>query len=274
MMQFIGLSFVLEPGGVRAVSVVVDRKGHVLGGSAAPVGGVSRTDDGVMVARAGEWLRAGSLALKDAFFQVPAKMRRVWGFALAGPPGWVALDPSLEPLGDLRLSPNPREDLRRWLAAHPRLRPHLYAVLPPKDYFRYAVSGALATDVTQAETFGWLQAGTTRWATPEIEAAGLSPSWFPPIFDSTVATGRISEEGMRRTGLPGGLWVVAGALTGAGALVSAGDLRAGSVLAAEMGPGLELDALAAGLEDPAPEGFEVLRSPLAGHRVIRRVVPF
>jgi len=273
MMQFIGLSYVLEPDGVRAVSVVVDRKAVVLGTGSAPVGGVSRNDEGVTLVRGGEWLRAGSLALKDAFFQVPAKIRRVWGFALAGPPGWVALDPSLEPLGELRLCPRPREDFLAWVAAHPRLLSHLYAVLPPKDYFRYAVSGALATDVTQAETFGWLLPGTTRWSAPDLERAGAKASWFPPIFDSTVATGRISEDGMRRTGLPGGLWVVAGALSGAGSLISAGDLRAGAVLASATGSDLALDALAAGLGEPSPEGFETLRAPLAGHRLLRRTVP-
>src|SRR5262245_15694133 len=231
MLQFIGLSFVVEPAGVRAVSVVVDRKGLVIGGSAAPVAGVKSEEGGVLEVRAGEWVRAGSLALKDAFFQVPAKVRRVWGFALAGPPGWVALDPALEPLGGLRLSPSPREDLTAWLAAHPRLRSHLYAVLPPKDYFRFAVSGALATDVTQAETFGWLLPGSTRWSNPDLDAAGILHSWLPPIFDSAVSTGRISEDGMRRTGLTGGLWVVAGTLSGREALVSAGDLRAGAVLA-------------------------------------------
>jgi len=273
MMQFIGLSYVVDPDGVRAVSVVVDRKAVVLGTSSAPVGGVSRNDEGVILARGGEWLRAGSLALKDAFFQVPGKTRRVWGFALAGPPGRVALDPSLEPLGELRICPRPREDLLAWLAAHPRLVPHFYAVLAPKDYFRYAVSGALATDVTQAETFGWLLPGTTRWSSPELERAGPKASWFPPIFDSTVATGSISEDGMRRTGLPGGLWVVAGSLSGAGSLISAGDLRAGSVLASATGSGLQLEALASGLDEPAPSGFETLRAPVAGHRLLRRTVP-
>jgi hypothetical protein len=219
-------------------------------------------------------LRAGSLALKDAFLQLPARIRRVWGFSLAGPHGWIALDPSLEPVSPLRITSAPGEDLLRWLGANPRERPHIYSVLAPKDYFRYMVSGALATDVTQAQGLGLLEPGATRWSDSRLAELDLPPSWFPPVFDSAVTTGRISEEGIRRTGLPGGLWVVAGAEAAASPLVSAGNLPAGILLASAPEPAtLALELVARGIDEiPPPEGFEVLRAPFPGHRLLRKTV--
>jgi hypothetical protein len=275
MIQFAGLSFSVEPAGLRAAAVVVDRKARLLGTGSAQVAGVTPGPGGRLEVRPGEWIRAGSLALRDGFFQIPARIRRFWGFSIAGPEGWVALDPALEPLGPIHVTPSPREDFLAWLATDPRLRAHIYAVLAPKDYFRYAVSGGLAVDATQAGSLGFLEEGRTSWLRKPMDELGLLSSWFPPVFDSTVVTGRISEEGIRHTGLPGGLWVVAGAAAGAGGLISAADLRKGVLLLTAPEPNLlEIRAAAAGLvPETAPEGFEPLRAPFPGYRVLRRRLP-
>jgi carbohydrate kinase of FGGY family protein len=274
MIHYMGLDFAVGSEGSRAVAVAVDRSARVVGHGSAAIGGVSAGADGVASIRPGEWVRAGSLALKDVFDQIPAKVRRMWGISLSGPHGWVALDPDLEPLGPVRISPTPLEDFLRWLAENPRERAHIYSVLSPKDYFRQVLSGALATDVTQAERLGLLERGKTRWSRERLAELDIPAAWLPPVFDSAVATGRISEEGIRRSGLPGGLWVVAGAASGAGSLISAGDLRSGLLLVTALDSRtIEIRGLAAGVaEIQLPAGVEALPAPIAGHQVIRAAV--
>jgi len=274
MIQYIGLDFTRAAAGFRARAITVDRAGRVLNSGSAPVQGVTEGAAGVVEVRPGEWVRAGSLALKDAFFRIPAKVRKVWGISFSGPDGWIALSPEFEPLTALRITPSPLEDFLAWLEEDPRRRSHIFTVLPPKDYFRYELSGGLATDVTQAEAFGLLEPGTTDWSIPKVSGRGIARSWLPAVFDSTVATGRISEAGIVKTGLPGGLWMAAGARDGLGPIVSAGDLEAGVLLiGAKDGGVLEMAALA-GLPEGsgAPDGFGITRAPLAQKTILRRTV--
>ncbi len=304
MIQFLGLSFVPTPPagpdgvpGFKAVAVATDRQAQVIAACEATVGGVTAggvtgpddkgADDkgagagagaasgesGSGEVRPGELVRAGGLALKDAFLQVPARTRRVWGFSICAPDGWVALDADLDPLSPLRIVPDPQEDFRRWLDENQRRFPHIFCVLTPKDYFRHAVSGALAIDATQAEAIGPVERGTTNWSKGGFEALGFSPRWFPPIFDSAVATGRISENGIKKTGLPGALWVVAGAETGAPALVSAGDLRKGGLLMTLASPTrLEFRVLAPTAAAHAGSAWSERGAPITGWRALSRVV--
>ena len=274
MIQFLGLSFLKRAGVWRAVAVPVDRATIPLNASSAAVGGVTSVSESLVEVRPGEWIRAGSLALRDAFLSIPAKVRRVWGFALAGPPGWVALNPALEPITSVRLTPDPRADFSQWLATNPKEKPHIYSVLSPKDFFRHAVSGALAADVTQAEGFARLERGATRWDQADILAAEFLPSWFPPVFDSGTATGRISEDGIRHTGLPGGLWVAAGCQADRSALVSAGDLRTGTLLVrpdvSMHSEGAALEILSVCSHSNAPQNKALSsRAPLVAHRCDR-----
>lgn len=275
MIHYLGLNFVVGSESPRAVAVAVERSARVMGDSSAAISGVSVGEGGVVSIRPGEWVRAGALALSDVFNQIPAKVRRMWGISLSGPHGWVALDPDLEPLGPVRITPTPLEDLLHWLEENPRERPHIYSVLSPKDYFRQVLSGALATDVTQAERLGLLERGKTRWSRERLAEREIPAAWLPPVFDSAVATGRLSEEGIRRSGLPGGLWVVAGAASGSGSLISAGDLRSGILLVTAPDPQtIEIRGLAAGVEEiQLPAGLEALPAPIAGHQVIRMAVP-
>ena len=63
---------------------------------------------------------------------------RIWGWAPAAPPGWIALDAQWEPMSDLVLARDPwdRETARglsAFLAEDARRGRHLALVLPPKD---------------------------------------------------------------------------------------------------------------------------------------------
>ena len=174
-----------------------------------------------------EWVRAGCFALQETYLELPVKARKPWGVALAGPSGWVALDVGYEPVSTVHITSGAHveADFRVWLEEHPRLTDKLAAVLSPKDFFRFVVSGALATDVTEVDQLGLLAAGLTRWDTPRLATSSFRGEWLPPVFDSQTSTGRLSENGIRRTSIPGGTWIVSGAHTSAAGIVGVADLR-------------------------------------------------
>ena len=104
---------------------------------------------GVAEVPPGEWVRAGSYVLQEAYFQLPVNARKAWGLGLAGPSGWIALDFDYEPLSPLRITGSAplEEDLMRWLESSPRLQKRVSVLLSPKDYFRFVVSGGWARNL-------------------------------------------------------------------------------------------------------------------------------
>ncbi len=229
MVQFIGANFYPD----HVVTTVVDRRARVLASARVGIPGLKPAGDrpGVFEVPQQEWVRSGCLALRDVYFELPVKQRRLWGVAPAGPQGWIAIDPDFDPLSPLRLTPgrSPRDDLLRWLEANPKQHPRIFTVLSPKDYFRFRISGGLATDITQAAQTGLLTEGTTHWSEEALREVGIWPEWFPPAFEPSAATGRLSEEGVELTTLPGGLWLVAGADTLATAEFAAAPLESGQL---------------------------------------------
>jgi sugar (pentulose or hexulose) kinase len=271
MIQFFGLHL----GRASASAAVLGRDLDVWARStAAVINAVEDPRAGVVEVPCAEWVRAGAYALQEAYFQLPASARKAWGLALAGPSGWVALDVAFEPISPLRLTPGEAglEDLRRWIDDNPRLATKVAAVLSPKDYFRFVMSRGLAADVTSASRWGLLQEGASQWSDEKVSRQGLRMDWLPPVFDSHVPTGRLSEEGMRRSSLPGGFWLVAGAHETEAALLAGGDLRDGRLRVMASAGGRPL--LAYGVEGlgpvAAPGGWSLRRSAMSGHQVLER----
>lgn len=238
-----------------------------------------------------EWVRAGAYAVQEAYFQLEARARKPWGLALSGPPGWIALDVEYEPLSPLRILPEGEEplaagapeaqdppprllaDILGWFERNPRARKRVEVILSPKDYFRFEVSGALAADVSDASRLGLLAPGASDWSAEAIERRGLERRWFPPVFDSHLPTGRVTEEGMRATSLPGGSWIVAGANEEEARLVSSGDVRGRALwVAAARAPGRATYAYSVPHAESAraPGGWRVVRSALLGYSVLSR----
>jgi hypothetical protein len=269
MIQFLGLHLSHESASAAVLARDLTISAQV---STQMVNASKDAATGIVEVPIAEWVRAGSYALQEAYFKLPPAMRKAWGVCLSGPDGWVALDVAFEPVSPLRLTMGASivDDLRRWLDADPRMSRKLSAILSPKDYFRFAVSGGLAADVTHASRLGFLQQGKSQWAVPLAEESGWNAAWLPPVFDSHVTTGRLSEEGIRKTSLPGGCWLVAGAHEDEAALVAAGDLRRGQLWAVERaGAGVLLAFGVPHLElVTPPAGWRVLRSAMAGQQVL------
>lgn len=267
MIQFLGIDF----SETRVSAAVIGRDLSLTCEVSTPIANVrGEAGGGVSCLKPTEWLRAGAYAAQEAYFGLPVSSRKLWGIGLSSAAGWIALDHEFEPLCDVRLLPAEAitSDLRRWLDDNPRLPKRVSTILSAKDYFRFAISGALAADVTLSSRQGLLEAGERDWSAGSLEEKGISARWLPPVFDSHVPTGRISEEGMRRTGLPGGLWLVAGALSSASAMVASGDLRAG-VLWAPAGRGLLAYGVQGGTAlSRLPPGFSLWSSAIEGRAVL------
>lgn len=224
MIQFLGLHLSTK----RAIAVALGRDLNEWARTETQVMNVAPAPDAsateVPVA---EWIRAGCFALQETYLDLPVKARKVWGVGLSGPSGWVALDVSYEPVSSLRLvdGEHVESDFRNWLDTQERVVDKIAAVLSPKDFFRFVVSGGLATDATQVDRLGLLAPGQMRWDTPQLAGSPFRGDWLPPVFDSQSSTGRLSENGVRRTSLPGGTWVVSGAHESAAGIAGVADLR-------------------------------------------------
>ena len=116
-----------------------------------------------------------------------------------------------------------------WLrATEPERYRRIAAIVLPKDYVRYRLTGTLGTDVSDASGTLLLDIRTRDWSAPILQALDIPRSWLPPVAESQVVTAVVSSTGARETGLPSGTPVVAGAGDNAAAAIATGVVRAGS----------------------------------------------
>ena len=112
-----------------------------------------------------------------------------------------------------------------------RRQPEIYAAtryfLQAKDYAAFLLSGAIATDFSDASNTNLFDLETRAWAADMAEAAGLDAAKLPPIYPSTTVIGGVTPEAARLTGLLVGTPVVIGGGDGACATVGAGAVAPG-----------------------------------------------
>ena len=111
-------------------------------------------------------------------------------------------------------------------AAHGRVR-HL---LLPKDFIRYRLTGALATDASDAAGTLLLDLRARDWSDEILTALAIPRAWLPRVHEGPEVTGKVSGDGAHATGLPRGLPVVAGGGDNAAAAVGCGVVRPGTGL--------------------------------------------
>ena len=84
------------------------------------------------------------------------------------------------------------------------------AVICPKDYIRFMLTGVVATDVADASGTGLFNVRERCWSDEAIEKVGLPRSLFQRAYESYEVAGHITAEAAKLTGLPEGLPVTAG----------------------------------------------------------------
>ena len=165
------------------------------------------------------WLDRRAAAEAGEYQRLPADLRAVLGNApMAGLAGPILL----------------------WLSRH---EPEAYRrarwMLLPKDWLRLRLTGAAATDPTDASGTLLFDIARDAWATGVADALGLRTDLLPPIRPSARIAGYLQPGPARQLGLRPGLPVATGAADTAASLLAAGP-------AAGLAPGWGLLTLGTG----------------------------
>lgn len=104
----------------------------------------------------------------------------------------------------------------------PDLMAKVAAVLQPKDWVRWQLTGDLATDPSDASATLLWDIAEDRWSPEATEVFGVDPAWLPPVKNSAAVAGHIESEAAARLGLTAGTPVATGAADTAAALLGAG----------------------------------------------------
>ncbi|MDZ4767386.1 MAG: xylulokinase, partial [Chloroflexota bacterium] len=98
-----------------------------------------------------------------------------------------------------------------WLKKHhPERLDQVRAVLFPKDYVRYRLTGVIATDVSDAAASALFDVKAARWSSEIIGAAGLPEAIFPTPLASTAIAGTLMRAAADALGLRADIPVIAG----------------------------------------------------------------
>jgi xylulokinase len=119
-----------------------------------------------------------------------------------------------------------------WVREHePEAWSRVRSVMLPKDYVRFKLTGARATDVADASGTLMFDVVNRRWSVEMLQASDLPAEILPQVFESSEITGRVSKEGAAASGLPEGTPVVAGGGDQAAGAVGMGIVEPGNVSA-------------------------------------------
>jgi xylulokinase len=118
-----------------------------------------------------------------------------------------------------------------WIRAHQRGRlAATRRVLLPKDYLRWRLDGALATDPSDASNTLLFDVGQRRWSGDIADELGLPAGILPDVAESAEVTGRVTAQAAAATGLAECVPVVAGAGDSITAAVASALAPGGPVL--------------------------------------------
>lgn len=115
----------------------------------------------------------------------------------------------------------------RWLVRQEQAT-QVAQALALSDWVAFRLSGALATDLSQASTSGLLDLARDAWAEDLAAASAIPREWLPPIVASGERIGALGAEGAAALGLRAGIAVAAGGADTQCALLGAGAIDAGA----------------------------------------------
>jgi xylulokinase len=118
-----------------------------------------------------------------------------------------------------------------WVREHePEVYGRVAHVLLPKDYVRYRLTGALASEVSDASGTALFDVGRRRWSAEMPAALDIPSAWLPEVTESAVVSARISAAAAEQTGLAAGTPVVGGAGDQAAQAIGSGATQEGVVM--------------------------------------------
>jgi xylulokinase len=105
------------------------------------------------------------------------------------------------------------------------------AVMLPKDYVRFRLTGERATDMADASGTLLLDVAHRRWSREMLQGAEIDERLLPSLHESPEVCGKVSNQGAAETGLRVGTPVVAGAGDQAAGATGMGIVASGTVSA-------------------------------------------
>ncbi|HEY5220026.1 MAG TPA: xylulokinase [Gemmatimonadaceae bacterium] len=139
-----------------------------------------------------------------------------------------------------------------WLRNHePAAFARLSKVLLPKDYIRYRLTGALATEPSDASATLMYDTAHLRWSSEILGAVDLPMSLMPDVGGSSEVVGRVSAVAAAATGLPVDTPVVGGGADNACGAVGVGAVDPGEAVTSWGTSGTVLSPMREPHVDPA-----------------------
>ena len=90
-----------------------------------------------------------------------------------------------------------------WVRTHePAVFARASALLLPKDWIRYRLTGERICDVSDASGTSLLDVEHRRWSDEVVSALDIPPSWLPTLVESPDVSAHVSEWAAALTGLP------------------------------------------------------------------------
>jgi xylulokinase len=138
-----------------------------------------------------------------------------------------------------------------WLRRHePEAFGRLATVLLAKDFIRYRLTGALATEPSDASGTLMYDPARLRWSDELLDAVGVPRSLLPDVGGSAEVLGRVTADAAAGTGLPAGTPVVGGGADNACGAAGVGVIAPGEAVASWGTSGTVLAPTAEPLVDP------------------------
>lgn len=139
-----------------------------------------------------------------------------------------------------------------WLRKHePQAFARVAKIVLAKDYVRYRLTGALATEPSDASATLMYDTARGRWSRPLLQAVGLDEGLLPDVGASSEVLGLVTPEAARATGLPVGTPVVGGGADNACGAAGVGAVSPGEAVASWGTSGTVLAPMARPKVDPS-----------------------
>jgi xylulokinase len=117
-----------------------------------------------------------------------------------------------------------------WVQKHePEIFARVKQMLLPKDYVRYKLTGAYATDRAGGAGTLLFNLANRDWSPEVLDALDIPTAWLPPTHEGPQVTGQISAKAAETTGLKAGTPVVGGGGDQAAQAVGVGVVQPGII---------------------------------------------
>ncbi len=117
-----------------------------------------------------------------------------------------------------------------WVKKHePEIYARINQILLPKDYVRFKLTGAYATDKAGGAGTLLFDLRQRDWSAEVVEALEIDSAWLPATYEGPAVTGRVTAAAAAATGLAAGTPVVGGGGDQAAQAVGVGAVTPGII---------------------------------------------